>query len=65
MIRYILDGETICKSESHSPYIPDTNDFVRIGGAYYAVDQRMYEPESNTWTIALEEASKNILARGL
>ena len=65
MIRYILDGETIYKGEIHSPYIPDINDFMKIGGVYYAVDQRMYEPESNTWTIALEEASKNILARGL
>lgn len=64
MIKCISDGETIYKSGSHSPYIPDINDFMKIGDAYYAVHQRMYEPESNTWTIALEEIRKNILARG-
>ena len=65
MIKCILNGEVIYKSGSHSPYVPNTNDFIKIDGAYYAVDQRMYEPETDTWTIALEEASKNILARGL
>ena len=65
MIQCILDGETIYKSDSHSQYVPNTNDFMKIGCAYYAVAQRMYEPETDTWTIALEEATKNILARGL